>query len=336
MRKRINFLLEKLLKELEEREDYLSFLLFKNYILKLRNEIEEKFFHLLKNEIIGYFFATDNFPLDERKFLSYLSVKYREFDLSIFRRAFAFTVSVTFFIDNFINKILEKFNCEDKFIDKKKLKEDIFNFWEKIEKELKSCDTSIVCLYFKDLFDKYNIILDSDIQKDKYKIFWDLYYYPLEKEFAFLGITIFFHAEYGFYYVIDEEGLKKKVKSFMDKIFSMDNKGWENILKEFRKSPYFTDFRSYRKNVFLSHFCEFILYHFEKEIFDFLNLEKEENLVKINEKTKNFIEELVILLKKFKEDMESGSIINFIFQNSKLRKNLETVVSRHCKKKIKK
>ncbi len=309
----------------------MSLLLFKELVKKYREEIENEMLSLCKYKI-GRKIVLEDIEYEEKKeYFSYLRDKYRSNYLLIHIYIYDFVVDAKFSINNFINRILSEFNC--KVSDIEEFKKHVFKFFlkETFQKP-KDCFESVVCLYFKDFFKKYGIYLEEERKSILKNVSWDLYKSKYG-DYYFLLFSVSL-SKFKNFLELNEDYLKESIKKFMDELFLKRNdERWWDIFKNYMKSDPFLNFYKLDKDHFIQKFSELISEYFieESNIFKIFATGKRE-LIKINEEVKVFIEKLVLEIRKFRNEIESGDIINFVLKNNKLRENISKIVFDYCKK----
>ncbi len=325
-----NSKLKVLLREFEREGEYSSFSLFKELVKKYREEIEDKMLPLCENKIRKRIIL-DNIKYEEKKeYISYLKNKYENFYLLVDIFGDDLRVAVKFSIDNFINKILSKFDC--RVSDIKEFKKYVFeSFLEDTFEKPRDCFKSIICLYFEDFFRKYNIYLERERRYIIKSIEWNLYVSESFEDDYWADFLIDLEIFENFL-ELNKNYLREAIKKFMNELFSKrDDKKWRDIFENYIKSYSLPNFYNLDKNLFIQNLSNSIAEYFirESDIFKAFATGKRE-LIKISEKVKVFGEEFVLKMKKFRDEMESGDIIDFVLENNELRKNISKIVSNYC------
>ncbi len=334
MKNKINLKLKRLFRELKGEKDFLNLLIFKEFVKKLRDEIEDFLVFLFKKGLLDFVSGNRNRFKNERKFISELQ-RYREPYLTIKEIDSLLTFFLNFTFDNFVDVVLKRLNCYDKVPDKEELKEDIwYLFFEDKWNRKRRCFESIICAYFEEFFEKYTISISSLRFESAYPpIDWQVDNFDKPALIFDIRKDVFDYSAYS-YYEIDENYLKEGVKNIMDDLFEKKDDAWWNLIERFYKRyPYFKNFLSINESAFISAFSEFLFDDFIGRN-DFYNtiLYGKEDLVKITEESRKFFKEFVVLLKRFRYDMQTGNIVKIVWKNNFLKEKLIKIVSNHCKK----
>ncbi len=342
MKSLFNLKLRRLIKEAEI--DYLELLFFKKLMEKFRKEIEEEMLRTFKRRIFMGVCFFDKLFKSDRNFTQEILDKAHSLSLYIIPNSYRNIQIITlpFSIIRFIEKVFKKLGCKVKIFSKKEYNDIFRNIFERLEKEARSCDESFVCFYFSNFFKKYNVFFERE-SKEKRFLWIDWY---LEESFnegeyrvEFFFPKVDYTTEKGyknFYYEFNESYLKKGIKNLMDKLFMKSNEEWGDVLRRFKiRYEVPRRFSNVEIKAFIYNITSFFVdeYSETNKFFEPLIDTEREDIVKISDKARKFINDFLISLKDFLIKMNNGNIVKYIFQNNKLREKIAKLVLEYCREK---
>ncbi len=332
MKKKVNFLLKRLLREFEEErggDDFLSALLYKNLMNKLRNEIEEMLFLIVKTNVYHFIVQKEIKIKDEALFIRDIKKEEEPFIFKIENTPNILRFRLIFSIENVVNKILEKFECKVKNIEEivREIGGKFFSEDGQIEETVnyRDCYNSLFCVYILPVIEGRWF--------EHGAIEWKIGMYRKKPHIRFLSFEIEKYFDPEGYYSVDLNILRNITKRLLDELYKKDDFELMKIFNEFDKKYGYLNLISVSgldKEGFVVYFSNFVF----SDVIEPENFYKEiinKNLVKVIEERKEFIKKIIASIKKFKKDVVSGKIINFILRNKNKKEMLIKIVSDYCK-----